>query len=288
MWDRLLARNPAYGISQGGSPKPPPCSVLGTEVAEVTSLLCERAASVVLAVVLAGLLMPPVAAYAAWPETPPNDPQFAPCENAATFTSACYSDAGADQWDMFGPLSDTQYPCPFPIVHHPDGGLSCWAVAAFDPDHMSGVDFTGAWAQGNVGRDDILIAYMEGGVNYSSDSIKDALDNEWLNKGELPCPERADGTSLAWPTCYDLDRNGRFDIRDYLHDPRVNPSCAGGVASDTPVAQGGGLAIDVEGTSRNCVSGGQHPYLNAVNVQGTRTRYLSPDDLAAVFGHRRS
>src|SRR5438874_1725472 len=240
-----------------------------------------------LAILLAGLFMPPVAAYAAWPETPPNDPQFAPCENAATFTSACYSDAGADQWDMFGPLSDTQYPCPFPIVHHPDGGLPCWAAAAFDPDHMSGVDFTGAWAQGNVGRDDILIAYMEGGVNYSSDSIKDALDNEWLNKGELPCPERADGTSLAWPTCYDLDRNGRFDIRDYVHDPRVNPSCPAGVASDTPVAQGGGLAIDVEGTSRNCVSSGQHQYLNAVHVQGTRTPYLSPEDLIAVFGHCR-
>ncbi len=240
-----------------------------------------------LAILLVGLVMPPVAAHAAWPQTPPNDPGFAPCENAATFTPNCYSDPGADQWDMFGPLSDAQYPCPFPIVTHPDGGLPCWAVAAFDPDHMSGVDFTGAWAQGNVGRDDILIAYMEGGVNYSSDAIKDALDNEWLNKGELPCPERADGTSLAWPNCYDLDGNGRVDIRDYVHDPRVNPSCPAGVASDTPVARGGGLAIDVEGTSRNCVSSGQHQYLNAVNVQGTRTPYLSPEDLIAVFGHCR-
>src|SRR5439155_304297 len=67
----------------------------------------------------------------------------------------------------------------------------------------------------------------------------------------------------------------------------VNPSCPAGVASDTPVAQGGGLAIDVEGTSRNCVSSGQHQYLNAVHVQGTRTPYLSPEDLIAVFGHCR-
>src|SRR5438445_5994971 len=259
----------------------------GREVADVTSLLRERAGSVALAVVLAGLLRPPVAAHAAWPQTPPNDPAFAPCENAATFTPNCYSDPGADQWDMFGPLSDAQYPCPAPILQHPDGGLPCWAVAAFDPNHMSGVDFTGAWARGNVGRDDILIAYMEGGVNYSSNSIKDALDHEWLNKGELPCPQRADGTTLAWPNCYDLDGNGRLDIRDYVHDARVNPSCPAGVASDTPVGQGGGLAIDVEGTSRNCVSSGQHPYLNAVNVQGTRTPYLSPEDLIAVFGHCR-
>src|SRR5256885_2875019 len=68
-----------------------------------------------LAILLVGLVMPPVAAYAAWPQTPPNDPGFAPCENAATFTPNCYSDPGADQWDMFGPLSDAQYPCPFPI-----------------------------------------------------------------------------------------------------------------------------------------------------------------------------
>src|SRR5438876_717618 len=178
MWARMLARNPAYGISQGGSPREHPCRFSGREVADVTSLLRERAGSVALAVVLAGLLMPPVAAHAAWPETPPNDPAFAPCENAATFTPNCYSDPGADQWDMFGVLSDAQYPCPSPILSHPDGGLPCWAVAAFDPDHMSGVNFTGAWAQGNVGRDDILIAYMEGGVNYSSNAIKDALDND--------------------------------------------------------------------------------------------------------------
>ena len=48
---------------------------------------------------------------------------------------------------------------------------------------------TGAWAQGNVGRDDVLIAYIEGGVNYrSNDGIKDALDNIYLNQGELPVP----------------------------------------------------------------------------------------------------
>src|SRR5213080_1922076 len=152
-----------------------------------------------LAILLAGLRVPAVAAHAAWPQTPPNDTQFAPCENAATFTSDCYSDPGADQWDMFGVLSDTQYPCPPPILQHPDGGLPCWATAAFDPDHMSGVNFTGAWAQGNVGRDDILIAYMEGGVNYSSNSIKDALDNEWLNKGgaALSGARRRDQPRLA-------------------------------------------------------------------------------------------
>src|SRR5207237_10861147 len=119
-----------------------------------------------LAILLARAFMAPVAAHAAWPQTPPNDPQFAPCENAATFTSDCYSDPGADQWDMFGVLSDAQYPCPPPVLQHADGGLPCWATAAFDPGHMFGVNLTGAAAQGNVGRADILISYMGGGGNY--------------------------------------------------------------------------------------------------------------------------
>src|SRR5947199_8905485 len=98
-----------------------------------------------LAILLAGLPVPAVAAHAAWPQTPPNDPQFAPCENAANFTSDCYSDPGADQCDMFAVLSATHYPCPPPILQHPNGGLPCSATAAFDPDHMHGGHLTGAW-----------------------------------------------------------------------------------------------------------------------------------------------
>ena len=40
-----------------------------------------------LAILLVGVFMAPLTAHAAWPQTPPNDPQFAPCENASTFTS---------------------------------------------------------------------------------------------------------------------------------------------------------------------------------------------------------
>jgi len=248
------------------------------------------------AVFLALAVAPPLAAQAQWPETfspqrPPNDGDFAPCEYASTYSDPgmafnCYSTGGNnyDQFDMYGALSDAQYPCPGGLPH-PDGGLPCWSTSAFDPNHMAGVNFTGAWANGNIGRDDVIVAYIEGGTNYSSDGVKDSLDNQWLNKGELPCPERANGTSLTWPNCYDLDGNRRLDLRDYIHDPRVNPPCPAGVKSDTPASQGGGLNIDVEATSWNCVAGGQHQYLNAVNVNSKRTPYLSPEDLVAVFGH---
>ncbi|MGZ6687539.1 MAG: hypothetical protein ACXVHQ_08585 [Solirubrobacteraceae bacterium] len=156
---------------------------------------------------------------------------------------------------------------------HPDGGLPCWAVNAEDPDHAAGVDMTGAWAQSNFGRADVRIAYIEGGVNYSNDGIKDALDNIYLNKGELPYPEGRDGKDRG---TYDFDHNEHFDIRDYAQDPRVNPPCTAGTAPFTKFE---------EGTTRSCVVGGGHQYLNKVDIGGTPTPYLSPEDLIAVFGH---
>ena len=212
----------------------------------------------------------------------PNDPQWAGCESQDQLTGC----TDGEEWDHFGPLNSTQFPCAHGLPH-PDGGLPCWAnAAADDPTHMSGMNLPGAWTQGNVGRQDVVVAYIEGGVNFSSDSVKDAIDNEYLNTAELPCPQRADGTSKAWPNCYDLDGNGRVDIRDYLHDPRVNPSCPGGTTPDT-VGANGGLHIDVEAISWNCLTGGQHNYLNAVHVSGhaNRVPYLTPEDLIAVFGH---
>ena len=195
----------------------------------------------------------------------PSDPGFAPCESQSQ-VGGCTSD---EQWNLFGALSD---PCPNGAPR-PDGGLPCWAPAARDPQHASGVDMTGAWAQGNVGRPDVLVAYIEGGVNYSSDGIKDALDSIYLNKGELPYPERADGTSYG---TYDANGDGHFDVADYAQDPRVNPACPAGVAPFTKAE---------EGTTRSCVTGGQHSYLNSVHIGGLETRYLSPEDLIAVFGH---
>ncbi|MGZ4283308.1 MAG: S8 family serine peptidase [Solirubrobacteraceae bacterium] len=156
---------------------------------------------------------------------------------------------------------------------HPDGGLPCWAVNAEDPDHAAGVDMTGAWVQSNFGRADVRIAYIEGGVNYSNDGIKDALDNIYLNKGELPYPEGRDGKDRG---TYDFDHNEHFDIRDYAQDPRVNPPCTAGTAPFTKFE---------EGTTRSCVVGGGHQYLNKVDIGGTPTPYLSPEDLIAVFGH---
>src|SRR3954462_5641074 len=166
----------------------------------------------------------------------PNDPDF------------------ADQWQFTGPAE----------------GLPSWAPLARDPDNASGVNYTGAWRAGNVGRPDVVIAYIEGGVNYSSDGIKDALDNIFLNQGEMPKP--------AGSESYDANHDGHFDLRDYENDPRVNPACPAGVEP---------FVKHEEGTTRGCVAGGTHAYLNSVNVGGAKTAYLSPEDLIVGLSDHR-
>ncbi|MGH2964635.1 MAG: S8 family serine peptidase [Solirubrobacterales bacterium] len=208
------------------------------------------------------------------PSEYPNDPDFAGCETQDPVTGCTDN----EQWNLYGRLTGDTCLAPggsVPDQPHPDGGLPCWARNAHDPGHAAGVNMTGAWAQGNLGRGDVVIAYIEGGVNYSSNGIKDGLDNIYLNRGELPFPQRRNGQDTGR---YDLDGNGRFDIRDYAFDPRVNPRCPTGTTPFTRYE---------EGTTRGCVSNGQHAYLDQVDIGGVKTAYLSPEDLIAVFGHCR-
>lgn len=234
----------------------------------------------VLAGVTAALLLGATAAAAApAPELPPgpvlpkaewpNDPNFARCEFQDPITGC---DGG--QWGLYGKMDGlcrepggTEFTEP-----RPGGGLPCWARNATDPEGFAGINMTGAWAQGNVGRDEVLIAYVEGGVNYSSNGIKDALNAIFLNEGELPYPQGWDGQDLGR---HDFDGNGRFDIRDYAKDPRVNPPCPAG----TPQ-----FVTHAEGTTRGCADAGQHEYIHSVNIGGPLTPYLSPEDLIDVFG----
>ena len=213
---------------------------------------------------------------------PPNDPEFARCEMAPNNPDCDPSQGGSpdnEQWDMFGVLTGNDCPAPItgaPVLPHPDGGLPCWSALAHDPNHMAGLDFTGAWDQGNVGRQDVLVAYIEGGVNYSSNNIRDGLDNVYLNKRELPYPEHANGRSAGK---YDANGDGRFNVVDYANDPRVNPPCPKGVKPYTR---------HEDGTQRGCTAHGHHRYLNQVTIGGkAKTPYLSPEDLIAVFGHCR-
>lgn len=209
----------------------------------------------------------PILQQADWP----NDPNFARCELQDP-VSGC---GDSEQWNLYGPMDGL---CKAPggstfDQPRPSGGLPCWARNATDPDGASGINMTGAWAQGNLGRDEMIVAYMEGGVNYSSNGIKDGLNSIYINKGEVPYPQGWDGQDLGR---YDFDGSGQFDIRDYAKDPRVNPKCPVGDSQEV---------IEQEGTTRGCADDGTHAYVNSVDIGGNKTPYLSPHDLIVVFGH---
>src|SRR3954453_10141953 len=197
-----------------------------------------RAATLLAALVT--ILAVPTIGLAADPVNQPNDPDF------------------PSQWNFKGPAEGIDT-ATYPIAR--------------DPDNAMGINFTGAWKQGNVGRPDVLIAYIEGGVNYDSDNIKDGLDHVFLNKGELPKPEHMDGSASA---TYDMNGDGRLNVADYAEDPRANPPCDSG--------QQAGV-IREEGTTRSCVPGGQHQYIDSVHIGGKLTPYLSPEDLIVVFSN---
>ena len=79
---------------------------------------------------------------------------------------------------------------------------------------------SGLWAdqafQTQTGRFDVTIAVLDSGIEWQS---KDLVNKVFINVGELPQPQFADGTPID---DWDLDDNGLFNVADYAEDPRVD------------------------------------------------------------------
>jgi subtilase family protein/VCBS repeat protein len=83
-------------------------------------------------------------------------------------------------------------------------------------DASSAVDT--AW-QTTTGRPDVTIAVLDSGIKWNDKgAMQDLRDKVRLNKGELPLPEHADGSTCA---AYDCNGDGVFNLEDYAQDPRV-------------------------------------------------------------------
>ncbi|TMA44227.1 MAG: hypothetical protein E6J83_09155, partial [Deltaproteobacteria bacterium] len=106
------------------------------------------------------------------------------------------------------------------------------------------------------GRDDVIVAYMEGGVNWRLADAPELRLRAYLNTGELPLPE--DGKGITHAT-YDLNGDGVVNVDDYADDPRVprpllHPQAGGITAEDLIVAfsdgrdgDGNGYVDDISG-----------------------------------------
>ncbi len=125
----------------------------------------------------------------------PNDPQYAPAESNPL--AYCIND---EQTDLFSFIP------------------KCTPLAK-DPEGSAGMFIDQAWARFGAGRPDVRIAYIEGGPNWHDPLARQELATRtYLNTGELPLPERADGSTCA---SYDCNGDGQVNVADYAGDPRV-------------------------------------------------------------------
>jgi hypothetical protein len=86
------------------------------------------------------------------------------------------------------------------------------APLAVDPEGAVGMSVDKAWEEFGIGREDVVIAYVEGGINWHYlMSIPELADKIFINAGELPPPCCAAG--CGWPKCDNGD--GWFNAADY-------------------------------------------------------------------------
>jgi len=155
----------------------------------------------------------------------PNDPDYAPAERG-TSSEATWND---EQWYL--------YSC-----------LPADAPGATDPEGASGMSVDRVWNDlATRGRDEVLMAYMEGGVNWRLDDSQELRLRAYLNSGELPLPEDPNGITHG---TYDLNGDGVINVDDYADDPRVgrlHPNAGGVTSEDLIVAFSDGVDDDGNG-----------------------------------------
>lgn len=149
-------------------------------------------------------------ALAGFPETPPNDPDFG---------------AGLATWDDLISSADLD---PNEVEYYFYSFLPGGAPFASDPEGASGMSVDRAWREFGIGREDVIIAYVEGGINWHDGSIEELADKIYINPGELPPPPGDNGDGWFNAPDYDTQKmreeyglgdhngNGFIDAEDLI------------------------------------------------------------------------
>ncbi|HEY4427929.1 MAG TPA: S8 family serine peptidase [Solirubrobacteraceae bacterium] len=139
----------------------------------------------------------------------PNDPNYDQSEPDTQQPPANRSSNFYDErFDLFG----------FPSQLTPNAIYSVGPNAG--KPMVAGFNAAGAW-KAERGRPEAVVAILDTGIDWSQPGLRDKVR---LNTGELPYPERSDGSSCG---AYDCNSDGVVNVEDYAHDPRVSLSYAG-------------------------------------------------------------
>jgi hypothetical protein len=147
------------------------------------------------ALLLLALLAP--AARAQFPQGPPNDPFYDQAEEQPS--EKCIDD---EQFELF------------------DFMPAC-TPNAYDPDGAAGMSVNRVWREFTTGDPEIVIAYVEGGVNWHRREDLEELRNKvYLNARELPPPTTPDADPALraddYADTHDANGNGAVDPEDII------------------------------------------------------------------------
>jgi Subtilase family/RTX calcium-binding nonapeptide repeat (4 copies) len=140
-------------------------------------------------------------ALAAFPQDPPDDPEYDRAEPAENPTCSEES-VNSEQ-------------------HYLYDFMPACAPNATDPEDASGMSVNKAWQDFTTGNGRTVIAYIEGGINWHNVEDANELANKvFLNRGELPAPTTpvANGTLNAedYSDTDDENGNGLVDPEDII------------------------------------------------------------------------
>ncbi len=113
---------------------------------------------------------------------------------------------------------------------------------------VAGFNAAGAWKL-ERGRPDVTVAILDTGIKWDTPGLRDKVR---LNTGELPLPERADGSTCA---SYDCNGDGVVNVEDYAGDPRVHRPYAYGAITGEDLIRAFGNCQIVNRAIKQCVAG---------------------------------
>ncbi|HVA61875.1 MAG TPA: hypothetical protein VNG13_15270 [Mycobacteriales bacterium] len=149
-----------------------------------------------------------------YPAAGPNDPSYAPVERG-TYPTVCGQQVANAEEHYFYSFEPKCTP------------------NAVDPGGAAGMSIDKAWHSYTTGDPRIVMAYIEGGVNWYDRGAFDLRNKVFVNEKELPIP--CTGSTMvvagvsgpcrtAWSANqadYDVNHDGVVNIEDYVNDPRV-------------------------------------------------------------------
>jgi hypothetical protein len=107
-------------------------------------------------------------------------------------------------------------------------------------DGPCGMDLQDAWSHYTTGDPNVVLSYIEGGINWHLSQAKQLVDSIYVNWHETPVP--CDGSNMvvggvtkpcakvysSAPSDYDVNHDGAVNIEDWANDPRVHDSNGNG------------------------------------------------------------